>query len=491
MTRSISLSIAFLFMQFLAPVVVAQVNDGNEGRNSDRAASQRAPNFIVIFCDDMGYADIGPFGAEGYQTPHLDRMAREGMKFTDFYVGRSFCSPSRAALMTGCIPTRVGIGGNFGPKSTTGLNPDEMTIAEVLKQSDYATACFGKWHLGHKPKFLPPNQGFDEYFGIPYSNDMWPFHPNVRHLPMEERLKRWPHLPLYERVKVINPQVMPKDQVDLTTRLFERAVKFIDQHSDKPFFVYLPSPQPHVPLFVSDKYKDKTERGLFGDVISEIDWGVGQIVDALHENGIAENTCLVFSSDNGPWLSYGDHAGSAKPLREGKGTNFEGGLRVPTLMRWPGTIPVGKTCRETAGTIDLLPTFAKLARARLPSKTIDGKDISDLMFGKPDAKTPHEVFYHYDGRNRLMALRSGKWKLMFAQPYNSPIPGQDGIPGKSQRKSIELSLFDLESDIGETTNVADKHPQVVERFKRYAERMRKDLGDGNEAGPGRRPIGQS
>lgn len=459
-------------------------------RANERTAPAQPPNFIIVFCDDMGYADIGPFGAEGYETPHLDRMATEGIKFTDFYVGRSFCTPSRAALMTGCIPTRVGIGGNFGPKSTTGLNPNEMTIAEVLKQKGYTTACFGKWHLGHMPQFLPPNQGFDEYFGIPYSNDMWPFHPNVRHLPMEDRIKRWPHLPLYEGTTIINPQIMPEDQIPLTTRLFERAVQFIDKHSDDPFFIYLPSPQPHVPLFVSDKYKGKTDRGLYGDVIAEIDWGVGQLFDALKKNGIDQNTCIVFSSDNGPWLSYGDHAGSAKPLREGKGTNFDGGFRVPCLMRWPGKIPAGKVCKEVAGTIDLLPTFAQLADAPPPKVKIDGKDISDLMFGKVGATTPHEVFYHYSGDHRLAALRSGKWKLMFAQSYNSPIPGSGGLPGKSQRKNIDLSLFDLENDIGETTNVASKFPEVVERLQGYAEEMRKELGDRRQAGPGRRPIGR-
>lgn len=489
MIRSIQTIMALWSLQLLASVVAAQ--DGNGRSIGEGTTGSRTPNFVIIFCDDMGYADIGPFGAEGYRTPHLDRMAREGMKFTDFYVGRSFCTPSRAALLTGCIPTRIGIGGNFGPKSTTGLNPDEMTIAEVLKQKGYATACFGKWHLGHMPKFLPPNQGFDEYFGIPYSNDMWPFHPGVRHLPMEQRLKRWPHLPLYEGTKVINPRVMPEDQVHLTMRLFERAVTFIEKQRDKPFFVYLPSPQPHVPLFVSKKYEGKTERGLFGDVISEIDWGVGRINEALKKHGIDENTIVVFTSDNGPWLSYGDHAGSAKPLREGKGTNFEGGFRVPCLMRWPGRIPAGKVCGEMAGTIDLLPTFARLAGAPLPGKTIDGKDISDLMFGKPDAKTPHEVFYHYDGGNRLMALRSGKWKLMFPQSYNSPLPGEGGIPGKGRRKNLELSLFDLENDIGETTNVAAEHPGIVARLQRYADQIRKDLGHGKEAGPGRRPIGRS
>ncbi len=491
MAPIIRMFIAASFIQFLAIGLMAQ--DANRGGVStgDRAASQRATNFIIIFCDDMGYADIGPFGAKGYQTPHLDRMAREGMKFTDYYVGRSFCTPSRAALLTGCIPTRVGIGGNFGPKSTTGLNPDEMTIAEVLKQKGYATACFGKWHLGHKPKFLPPSQGFDEFFGIPYSNDMWPYHPGVRNLPMEQRLERWPHLPLYEGLKVINPQVMAEDQIHFTTQFFNRAVKFIDGNHDKPFFLYLPSPQPHVPLFVSEKYKDKTKRGLYGDVISEIDWGVGQIFDALQKNGIDENTCVVFTSDNGPWLSYGDHGGSATPLREGKGTNFEGGFRVPCLMRWPGKIPAGKICHEVAGTIDLLPTFARLAGVPLPSKKIDGKDITALMFGKPGAKSPHEVFYHYNGGHRLMALRSGKWKLMMAQQYNSPTPGKGGIPGKANRKNIELSLFDLESDVGETTNVADKHPDVVARLLRYAEEMRKDLGHGADKGSGRRPIGSS
>ena len=453
-------------------------------------ADDRPPNFIIVFCDDMGYADIGPFGAEGYETPHLDRVAAEGMKFTDFYVGRSFCTPSRAALLTGCIPTRVGIGGNFGPKSKTGLHPDEMTIADLLKQKGYATACFGKWHLGHQPEFLPPQQGFDEYFGIPYSNDMWPYHPNVRHLPMEERIKRWPHLPLYEGNKIINPQVAAEDQVELTTLLAERAVKFIHDHKDEPFFVYLPNPQPHVPLFVSDKYEGKTDRGLYGDVISEIDWGVGQIINALKQNGIDENTCIVFTSDNGPWLSYGNHAGSAKPLREGKGTNFEGGFRVSCLMRWPGKIPAGRTCKEIAGTIDLLPTFAKLANAPLPKNKIDGMDISDLMLGKPDAKTPHEVFYHYDGGNRLTALRSGKWKLMYAQSYNSQRPGAGGLPGKGQRKQLELSLFDLEADIGETTNLAREYPQVVARLNAYADEMRKELGDGKQhVGTARRPIG--
>jgi arylsulfatase A-like enzyme len=453
-------------------------------------AADRPPNFIVVFCDDMGYADIGPFGAQGYETPNLDRMAAEGMKFTDFYVGRSFCSPSRAALMTGCIPTRVGIGGNFGPKSTTGLNPNEMTIAEVLKQRNYATACYGKWHLGHLPKFLPTSQGFDEFFGLPYSNDMWPFHPGVRDLEMSERLKRWPHLPLYEGTEIINPQVMPDDQVTLTQRLTKRAMAFIEKHQHEPFFVYLPNPQPHVPLFASEAYTGKTKRGLFGDVLTELDWQVGQILEMLKDLKIDQDTCLVFTSDNGPWLSYGDHAGSAFPLREGKGTNFEGGFRVPCVMRWPGKIPAGAVCNQVAGTIDLLPTFAAFAGAEPPAEKLDGQNIAALMFGESDAKSPHEVFFHYDGGNRLVAVRSGKWKLMFPQKYSTQIPGSGGLPGTSRSHDLELSLFDLEKDVGETTNLADEYPDVVERLSVHADAMRKELGDGKDLlGTARRPIG--
>jgi arylsulfatase A-like enzyme len=283
---------------------------------------------------------------------------------------------------------------------------------------------------------------------------------------------------------------MPNDQVALTKRLAERAVDFIADHKDQPFFIYLPNPQPHVPLFASESFQGTTERGLYGDAVSEIDWGVGRILAALKRHGIDDNTCVVFTSDNGPWLSYGDHAGSAGPLREGKGTNFEGGFRVCCLMRWPGKIPAGTVCNEVAGTIDLLPTFAGLCDAPLPKNKIDGKDIGDLMSGKADAKSPHDVFYHYDGGNRLVAVRRGKWKLMFPQTYSSPTPGSGGIPGPGNRKTLELSLFDLESDIGETTNLAVQHPEVVAKLKRDADQMRKQLGDGTQSeGTERRPLG--
>ena len=346
------------------------------------SASARTPNVVLIFMDDMGYADIGAFGAEGYETPHLDRMAEEGRKFTDFYVTQAVCSASRAGLLTGCYNVRVGILGALGPGAKHGLNPDETTIAEICKQKGYATACYGKWHLGHHEKFLPQQHGFDDYFGLPYSNDMWPFHPGVRHLPMEERLKRWPHLPLIDGNEVINPEVTPEVQEQLTTQYTERAVKFIEENKEKPFFLYVPHSMVHVPLYVSEKFKGKSEQGLFGDVMMEVDWSVGQIMECLRENGLDKDTLVIFTSDNGPWLSYGDHAGSASPLREGKGTMFDGGCRESTLMWWPGKIPAGTSCKTPAMTIDILPTVAGLIGAELPEKKIDGKDIWPIISGE-------------------------------------------------------------------------------------------------------------
>lgn len=427
----------------------------------------------------MGYADIGPFGAEGYETPHLDRMAKEGRAFTDFHVGRSVCSPSRAALMTGCYPVRVGVAGNFAPKSRNGLDPDEITIAEVVKQKGYATAMFGKWHLGHFPDFLPVKQGFDEWFGLPYSNDMWPHHPDPKY--------KFPDLPLMNGAEIINPAIDDEIQKNLTTWYTERAVKFIEQKKDLPFFIYLAHAQPHVPLFVSDKFKGSTKRGLYGDVVAELDWSVGQILDALKRTKIDENTLVVFTSDNGPWLLYGDHGGSAGALREGKGTSFEGGFRVPCLMRWPGTIPAGTTCSEFAATLDLLPTLAGLAGAMVPlDRIIDGKDIRSLMVGDTDAQSPHEVFYYYAGRN-LQAVRSGKWKMVLPHKYSQPsVPGNGGLNGKRGSRPIGLSLFDLQSDVSEKVNVADANPNVVRELQVLAEVAREDLGDGKRVGQGTR-----
>jgi arylsulfatase A-like enzyme len=431
-----------------------------------------------MFMDDMGYADIGAFGAKSYPTPNLDKMAKEGRKFTDFYVTQAVCSASRAGLLTGCYNVRIGILGALGPKSNIGISPNEVTIAEICKQKGYATGCFGKWHLGHHKKFLPKQHGFDEYFGLPYSNDMWPYHPGVLHLPMEERIKRWPHLPLIEGNKVINPKVSAKDQEKLTTQYTERAVSFIAKNKDKPFFAYIPHSMVHVPLYVSKKFKGKSGAGLFGDVMMEVDWSVGQIMKTLKKHKLEKNTLFIFTSDNGPWLNYGDHAGSAAPLREGKGTMFEGGCREPTLAWWPGKIPANSVCKEPLMTIDLLPTIAEMIGAKLPGHRIDGKNILPLMLSD-DAKSPHKAYYFYNG-NQLQAVRQGKWKLHFPHGYRTMAGkpgGTGGIPTNYSQAKIELSLFDLHQDIGESKDLKAEFPDIVTRLselgKKFDEKLKK------------------
>jgi arylsulfatase A len=448
----------------------------------ERTLSVDKPNVIIVFCDDVGYADVGVFGAKGYETPNIDRMAAEGVKFTDFYAAAPSCTPSRAALMTGCYPQRVSLPNVIGPSAKIGISDEEKTIAEVLRPLGYATACYGKWHLGHHPKFLPMRHGFDDYFGLPYSNDMWPKHPTN---------KSFPDLPLIEGERVIeyNP-----DQTQLTTWYTEHAVKFIEKNKDQPFFLYLPHSMAHVPLFVSDKFKGKSERGLYGDVMMEIDWSVGQILSTLKRLGIDKKTVVIFSSDNGPWLSYGDHAGSAKPLREGKGTTFDGGQRESTIMRWPGQIPAGTVCNEPASTMDILPTIAKLTGAKLPAHTIDGKNIWPLMSGKRGAKSPHEAFFYYRGF-ALEAVRSGKWKLHLPHSYRSlggRKGGTGGQPVKYEQAKIGLALFDLKKDIGEQHDVSAQYPDVVERLLGLAEKMREDIGDSAKkmTGKNRRPPGR-
>jgi len=431
------------------------------------------PNVVIIFADDLGYGDVGCFGAKEWSTPHIDRLAREGMRFTSFYVAQPVCSASRTGLLTGCYPNRLGIHGALGPNARHGIHAKETTLAETLKQRGYATACVGKWHLGHHPQFLPTRHGFDEYFGLPYSNDMWPHHPGAK-------AGTFPPLPLIEGEKVVDPDVTAADQALLTGQYAERAVRFIENNKDRPFFLYLAHTMPHVPLFAGEKFRGSSRQGVLGDVIQEIDASVGAILDALARHGLEKETLVLFTSDNGPWLSYGNHAGSAGPLREGKGTTWEGGVRVPCVARWPGRIPAGATCNEPAMTIDLLPTLARFAGASLPLLPIDGKDIGPLFLGEAGAKSPHQAYFFYYNTGELQAVRSGRWKLILPHTYRTMAgqePGRDGKPGRYRQVKAELSLFDLEQDVGETRNVAAEHPDVVARLMEYVEAARADLGD--------------
>lgn len=458
-----------------------------------RASSKRPPNIVLILADDLGYADIGCYGARRFATPHLDRLAREGVRFTSFYVSQAVCSASRASLLTGCYSERVGVEGALMPWQEIGLHPEEVTIADMLKKLDYATGMFGKWHLGHKREFLPLRQGFDEYFGLPYSNDMWPV--GYDGLPEKEGRKvTYPPLPLIDGEEKVREIRTLEDQAALTSGYTERAVRFIRKNALRPFFLYLAHSMPHVPLGASKKFRGRSGQGLYGDVIMEIDWSVGEILTALWEFGLKRRTLVIFLSDNGPWLNYGNHAGSAYPLREGKGTAWEGGVRVPCLMRWPGRIAAGSVCQNMASSIDILPTLAAIAGAALPEKPIDGVDILPLLEGRTGVK-PRDHFFYYYGRE-LRAVRQGKWKLCFpheSRSYLGVNPGNDGFPGPLGSLKAGLELYDLESDVGERTNVAAVHPEVVARLEKLAEQARRELGDKltNRVGAGVRPPGQS
>ncbi|MDR2147558.1 MAG: sulfatase [Tannerella sp.] len=451
------------------------------------AAEAENPNIVVIFLDDMGYGDLPVTGAIGYPMPNIDRLCNEGMRFTNFYAAQAVSSASRAGLMTGCYPNRIGFAGAIDHTATTGIAQSEETIAEVLKKKNYACGAFGKWHLGHHPQFLPTNNGFDVYYGLPYSNDMWTFHPQAG--------SYYPNLPMYEGVEIIDPDVTPEDQTQLTTNYTERAVRFMEQNRDKPFFVYLAHSMPHVPLYVSDKFKGKSQQGLYGDVMMEIDWSVGEILKALERLGLADNTLVIFASDHGPWLNYGNNAGSAGGLREGKGGIFEGGQRVPCIMRWTGKIPAGTICNQLASTIDLLPTFARITGAPLPSLPIDGVNILSLMTDTTVTVSPRTHFLYYYHKNDLIAVRNDRFKLVFehkGRTYNFP-PGNDGLPGHvEERHPFEKALYDMRRDPGERYNVIEQYPEVVEELMNVAAEARKDLGDDltGEKGTGRRAVGR-
>lgn len=445
------------------------------------------PNVVFIFADDLGYGDIGCYGAKDIRTPHIDRLATEGTRFTSFYVAQSVCTASRAALMTGSYPNRVGMSGALNHTSPTGLHPREKLLGQVFKDRGYATAAFGKWHLGHHPAFLPTRRGFDEWLGIPYSNDNGPLHPVTKGIPS---------LPLYDNESVI--EVDP-DQSLFTQRLTARAVSFIERNRDKPFFLYVPHIMPHVPIFASQKFRGTSARGLYGDVVQELDWSVGEIMAALKRLGLDERTLVVFSSDNGPFLSYGEHAGLARPLREGKLTTFEGGMRTPCLVRWPGRVPAGRVSDEPWSTMDFHVTVAALIGATLPDVKRDGGDLRPLLFGEPDAKGRNE-FWFYSGEE-LHAVRQGDWKLHVPHEYLTVAaePGRGGKPSNwanMKPQSIEnsgirgiasrhgyrveeigLSLYDVRHDPGETRNLAAERPEIVARLQEVVRAARADLGD--------------
>ncbi|MDA8964810.1 sulfatase [bacterium] len=423
------------------------------------------PNFIIIFTDDQGYGDLGCFGSTKIKTPHIDRLAKEGRRFTNFMVASPVCTPSRAALLTGCYPKRIGMHQHvLFPSSTKGLNPTEHTIADHLKGQGYATACFGKWHLGHHPETLPQSNGFDTYFGIPYSNDM--NHPDNKGKPKggwagmdalwkdpESTLTKW-KTPLMENEKIVE---LPVDQRTVTRRYTDKSIEFIKTNAkaDKPFFVYLPHSMPHIPLYVPEDVRDADPLNAYTNVIEHIDAEVGRIADLLRELKLSDNTYLIFTTDNGPWLPFKHHGGSAGPLRDGKGSTFEGGQRVPCVMWAPGKIPAGTTCDQLCGTIDLLPTIASLTKTPLPSdKKIDGLDISKLL--TTDDKTPRNEFVYYTSRGDIQGLRQGKHKLLVNGPRNKK---------RNPKAKAEVMLFDLDADLGEKNNLAKSKPEVVAKLK--------------------------
>ncbi len=463
------------------------------------------PNIILILADDLGYADLGCFGNKKIRTPHLDTLAAEGTKFTSFYVTQAVCSSSRAALMTGSYPNRVSMQGALNHTSKEGINPKEYLLPEMLKEQNYKTGIFGKWHLGTATMFHPLKHGFDEFWGIPYSNDNSKYHPSLA--------AEMPPLPVYEDAKISETD---PDQSQFTRRITEKAVSFVHRHAANPFFLYIPHVMPHVPIFASERFKGKSPHGLYADVVEELDWSVGLIMAAVQQAGISEKTLVLFFSDNGPFLSYGNHAGSATPLREGKLTSYEGGVRVPFIAHWPHKVPAGKICEETFTEMDIMPTIQTWLAAKGPSFKIDGKDVSDLWFGKEGAKSPHESLVFYGG-SELQAIRRGNWKMHFPHPYITPHdePGRDGKPSNWEnmkpaaitQSGIEgiatrhgykvaqqdLALYDLQADPGESTDLSAQHPEVVSDLKKLATPYRKALGDSltQVIGEDIRPLGMA
>ena len=435
------------------------------------------PNIIIIFTDDQGYGDVGCYGADGFETPNLDQMAKVGIRFTDFYVSQAVCSASRASLMTGSYSERVGVQGALLPWDLNGLDPKTETIAKLLKRHGYTNGVFGKWHLGHMEKYLPLQNGFDEYAGLICSNDMWPVDYDGKPLINKKR-SYYPNMSFWDGNEPKNSIETFEKQGQLTTLITDRAVDFIKRNKDNPFFLYVPHPMPHQPLAVSEKFSGKSELGLYGDVMMEIDWSVGEILKTLKENSIDKNTLVIFASDNGPALNFGKWGGSAGPLREGKGTMWEGGARVPCIMRWPEKISQNQNISNIAGTIDIYPTIAEIVGEREIRNKIDGVSLMTILNGEPNANPRDELFYYY-GEN-LIAVRKGNWKLVFPHEHRSYInvePGKNLHPGPYGRGIAGLELYDLEYDIGETTDLAAQFPEVVKDLEKLSESARTTLGD--------------
>jgi arylsulfatase A-like enzyme len=443
------------------------------GASAGMAAQHQPPNFVIIFLDDAGYSDFRPFSHTPYPTPNVARLAREGCRFTNFYVPQAVCSASRSALLSGCYPGRTKVFGAHGPRAR-GLDPSYATLGNVLQSAGYKTAVFGKWHIGDQDDTRPPARGFDESAGLMYSNDMWEYHP--------ENPQNYAKFPLqyWDNGRISIERVTPADQPKLTTWYTERAVDFIRRRKDHPFLLYVPHTMPHVPLFVSEKFKGKSGRGLYADVMMEIDWSVGQICKALRQARVDRNTLVLFTSDNGPWTSYGNHAGKT-PFREAKGTGFDGGIRSPCIVRFPGRIKPATASTRTWSTLDVLPTFAHLAGAPLPRNPVDGRNVWDWISGVPGATNPHAYYAFSTGPNFEGVISGdGKWKLHLPHSYRVVEQvGNDGAAGKYRQEKIELSLFDMESDPLETTNVLDKYPDAAARMQAYAEEHRRLFYSGN------------
>jgi len=438
-------------------------------KSAQVGASKKLPNFVLIFLDDSGWADFRPFGSPAYRTPNVEQLATEGCRFNNFYVPQAVCSASRSALLSACYPGRTKVFGAHGPRAR-GLDPKYATLGQVMKSRGYATAVFGKWHIGDQPETRPPARGFDESCGLMYSNDMWEFHPQN-----PDAYKKYP-LQFWENGQIKIERMTPQHQPMLTTWYTEHAVDFIRRRKDQPFLLYIPHSMPHVPIFASEKFKGKSGAGLYGDVMMEIDWSVGEVMNALKASGVADNTLVFFSSDNGPWISYGNHAGKT-PFREAKATSFDGGTRSACILRFPGRIKVGTVSSRAWCSIDMLPTLAHQAEAKLPDNPIDGRDVWDLISGKPGAKNPHEYYAFSTGPNfEAVMSGDGKWKLHVPHPYQTLVrAGHDSAPGEYRRTEIGLSLYDMENDPYETKNVLEQYPEVARQLEGHAEEHRREF----------------